>query len=229
MKKISLILLSVFVTYSSANAEVKIYGGIDAQVQMLNLKTKKAIVSTGGGNTNLEPDTYYDKDTLAPAVFLGLDVADALKIEVGYSRKTANQRGSANTGLYYDSETNPVAMHSQIKSEEINLDFKPYKKFDDALVYGIIGVTHYKFAIKESYIIEGSTYKGVLFSQESETKNVISPSIGVGVEYTLTPSIFARVQGKYNFMNTKFDNFTYGLNKIQGAATFGLGIGAYFF
>ena len=90
-------------------------------------------------------------------------------------------------------------------------------------------MTHYKFAIKESYIIEGSTYKGALFSQESETKNVISPSIGVGVEYTLTPSIFARVQGKYNFMNTKFDNFTYGLNKIQGAATFGLGIGAYFF
>ncbi len=226
MKKPNFFLIFAFAGLLKTNAESKIYVGIDAQLQMLNIKTKKAVISSNDGSmTNIQPSYIYQKDTVMPNVFLGVDFAEKFKFEVGYSKRIASNHNKEVKNITTSDQ--PVSVKSSIKTEVISFDFKPYKKFDNFSAYGILGVSHYKISIKEKWYAEG-TYNGLLIDSDSQTRSKVSPTIGFGAEYFLSSSFFARAQAKYNYLNIKTPKLTYGAEKIRSAINLNLGIGYYF-
>lgn len=224
-KKIFLIFFFAAFLPHLANAKTKIYAGADAQIQMINFKMKKSIYSKAGGKTNIEANEAYQKDSPMPSAFLGIDFAEKFKFEVGYSKRNASKNNKPAGTLTYDDE--PVSIKSQVKTEVLSFDFKPYKKFDKITGYAIFGISHYQFSIKEKIYIDG-TYNGILHSSSEQKKSRLSPGIGFGIEYEITPSFFARAQMKYNYINIKTPKIEYGAEKIRSATNLNFGAGYYF-
>jgi opacity protein-like surface antigen len=225
-KKIFLTLFFAAFLPHLANAKTKIYAGADAQIQMLNFKMKKSVISsTDGSKTNIDVNKTYQKDSLMPNAFLGIDFDEKFKFEVGYSKRNAPKDNNSATNLTYNSQ--PVSIKSQVKTEVLSFDFKPYKKFDKIIGYAIFGLSHYQFQIKEKIYIDG-TYKGMLYSSSQQRKSKLSPGIGFGIEYKITPSFFARAQMKYNYINIKTPKIEYGAEKIRSATNLNFGAGYYF-
>ncbi len=209
-----------------ANAKTKIYAGADAQIQMMNFKMKKSITSsTGDSKTNIKAVESYQKDSLMPNAFLGIDFAEKFKFEVGYSKRNASKNNKPAANLVVDKE--PVSIKSQVETEVLSFDFKPYKKLDKITGYAIFGVSHYQFLIKEKIYVDGK-YNGVLFSSSEQKKSRLSPGIGFGAEYEITPSFFVRTQIKYNYINIKTPKIEYGAEKIRSATNLNFGAGYYF-
>ena len=211
-----------FLFASKAIADDKrFYAGIDASSQKLALDIYSTTLSDG---TNFSPsaEDYYETNSFVPYLFAGFDNGSNLKIEASYSR-SSEEKGNPSTGLFLVSDGSSLSSKSEIKTQTIGLDFKPYAKINDKfLAYGILGVSQNKLDIKESIYCDGT-----LCDSYSESVSKLAPTLGFGAEYFLSSNVAVRTQFKYTHLNAKTPD-SLGIKEIKSVTNLNIGVGYYF-
>lgn len=216
MKKFSLTIATILLSTSIANA--KSYIGLEAQSTSLSLSAKSVALS--GSSFTPATSEYYDDQAYNPAIFVGTELAPNLDVELNYSHSSFSKTNN-NTGLIIASTSTPLNTKSEIKLDNLALDFKPKYVYQDLSVYAIIGVSLVRADVTEDFYGNGFS------SQSSQTKTGMAYSVGAGAQYALTKDVVARIQAKYTKTDLDFGNLT-GLKSIDNIKTVAVGA-AYIF
>jgi|GEM_PF-2564687 len=212
---------------SASYASTKFYIGLDASLQQLDITTQK-IYSINSSETK-SMDSYYRTKSINPAVFLGLDIANILKIETSYSTGSHRRKDPNPSYDYYYNGTQAVdalLTNNNIRHETISLDFKPYmhlKSIDEKLFgFIILGANYNKIKIDEK------EYTNLYKFKKSASIYKISPAIGIGAEYLVSPHLALRTQVKYTYFQQKKENPNLYLKKINNITNLNFGAAYYF-
>lgn len=216
MKKLSLTIATILLSTSIANA--KSYVGIEAQRTSLSLTTKSVALS--GSSFTPSVSEYYDDKAYNPAIFIGTELVSNLDIELNYSHASFSKTNN-NTGLIIISTSAPLNTKSEIKLDNLALDFKPKYIYEDLSIYGILGLNLIRADITEDY------YGNGFASKSNQTRTDLGYSVGAGTQYNITKNVAARIQAKYTKTNSNFNELT-GLKSIDNITTIALGA-AYIF
>ena len=219
--KFAISIIISFTTLNSAKAEGRFYGGIDISRQELDLDIYSTTLNDG---TNFSPSAkdYYETESFAPYLFAGFDDGKNLKFEVSYSQSKENKSNNS-TGLILESDSSVLSSKSEVKTQTIGFDFKPYAKINDKfLAYGILGVSYNKLDIKEAIYCDGA-----LCDSYSENTTKLAPAIGFGAEYFIAPNVALRTQFKYIHLNAKTSD-SLGIKEVKSATNLNIGFGYYF-
>lgn len=188
-----------------------IYGGVDMQYQSMTIGKNNPALSDGTLVNDIVRD-QYPHENLSPNFFLGFDDQKHLKIEANYSSGD-DSKTSDSTGIganskgdlgKYGTKTYPnkYSTYNKIEVESYSIDFKPYAMLDDITAfYAIIGIGKYQVSVAErgSFTLNGKQQIAIRNSKASK----IAPSLGIGLEFRLFDSIFARTQIKYTALDTE--------------------------
>ena len=173
-------------------------------------------------------DSYYRTKSINPAVFLGLDIANILKIETSYSAGSHRKKDPNPSYDYYYNGTKIIdtLLTNNIRHETISLDFKLYthlKSIDEKLFgFVILGANYNKIKIDEK------EYTNLITSKKSASIYKISPAIGIGAEYLMSPHLSLRTQLKYTYFQQKTGNPDLYLKKINNITNLNFGAAYYF-
>jgi opacity protein-like surface antigen len=175
-------------------------------------------------------DSYYRTKSINPAVFLGLDIANILKIETSYS--AGSHRKEDHDPAYYHYSVGDVLLtDNNIRHETISLDFKPYmhlKSIDEKLFgFIILGASYNKIKIDEKE--DNNLFNTIFYtSKKSASIYKISPAIGIGAEYLVSPHLALRTQLKYTYFQQKTGNSKLDLKRINNITNLNFGAAYYF-
>ena len=217
---------------SASYASTKFYLGLDASLQQLDTTTQKIYIVNSSETESM--DSYYRTKSINPAVFLGLDIANILKIETSCSAGSHRKKDPNPSYDYYYNETkiiDTLLTNNNIRHETISLDFKPYmhlKSIDEKLFgFIILGASYNKIKIDEK---EDKSLLNIIFytSKKSASIYKISPAIGIGAEYLTSPHLSLRTQLKYTYFQQKTGNPDLYLKKINNITNLNFGAAYYF-
>ena len=223
-KTVFFFILAISSSYASST---KFYLGLDASLQQIDVTTQK-IYSINSSETK-SMDTYYRTKSINPAVFLGIDIANLLKIETSYSAGSHRRKDHDPSYDYYRNGTKTIdalLTNNNIRHETVSLDFKPYmhlKSIDEKLFgFVILGANYNKIKIDEK------EYTNLRTSKKSASIYKISPAIGIGAEYLVSPHLSLRTQVKYTYFQQKKENSNLYLKKINNITNLNFGVAYYF-
>lgn len=215
-----LFIFSLLLSGKAIADDKRFYAGIDASSQKLALDIYSTTLSVSPS-----AEDYYETNSFVPYLFAGFDNGSNLKIEASYSR-SSEEKSNNSTGLVLvsdDSSLFSLSSKSEIKTQTIGLDFKPYAKINDKfLAYGILGVSQNKLDIKESIYCDGT-----LCDSYSESVSKLAPTLGFGAEYFLASNVAVRTQFKYTHLNAKTPD-SFGIKEIKSVTNLNIGVGYYF-
>ena len=212
---------------SASYASTKFYIGLDASLQQLDVTTDTLYIVNSPKTKSM--DSYYRTKSINPAVFLGIDIANILKIETSYSAGSHRKKDPHPEYNYYNNGTQVIDVlltDNNIRHETISLDFKPYmhlKSIDENLFgFIILGASYNKIKIDEK--------EDTIFytSKKSASIYKISPAIGIGAEYLVSPHLSLRTQLKYTYFQQKTGNPDLYLKKINNITNLNFGAAYYF-
>jgi opacity protein-like surface antigen len=213
---------------SASYASTKFYIGLDASLQQLDVTTDTLYIVNSPKTKSM--DSYYRTKSINPAVFLGLDIANILKIETSYSAGS-HRKKNHDPAYYYYSVGDVLLTDSNIRHETISLDFKPYmhlKSIDEKLFgFIILGASYNKIKIDEK---EDNNLLNIIFytSKKSASIYKISPAIGIGAEYLVSPHLALRTQVKYTYFQQEAGNSKLDLKRINNITNLNFGAAYYF-
>ena len=213
---------------SASYASTKFYLGLDASLQQLDTNTQKIYIVNSSETKSM--DSYYRTKSINPAVFLGLDIANILKIETSYSAGS-HRKKDHDPAYYYYLVGDVLLTDNNIRHETISLDFKPYmhlKSIDEKLFgFIILGASYNKIKIDEK---EDKSLLNIIVytSKKSASIYKISPAIGIGAEYLMSPHLSLRTQLKYTYFQQKTGNPDLYLEKINNITNLNFGAAYYF-
>jgi opacity protein-like surface antigen len=201
MKKYFIILSTLLISLTSANAKSGFYSGIDIQRQALQLKTSSVILSDG---SIYKPSVqkFYETVSYNPNIFIGLNAHQNLDIEFGYSM-SEEEKINNSTGLFFV-ESNPksyysVSSKSTLNTKNIYFDLKPSYQIDqNSSLYLILGLNYMKFKLHES-LYSGRPLREI--DVGNYKKNILAPTIGFGYKEKINDNFFFRSQFKYSHIN----------------------------
>jgi len=210
----------MFVAYSTgAFASQKFYVGIDLTGQKLNFKKQN--------NPDIQIknlDSFYRAYSGGGSVFTGVDFSNInLKVESFFTLLKSKSK----TSETYFRKTQLNEDKSRINTMIIGLDIKPYVKFTDkTLGYLIAGVNYYKIDIREVVFSYEEGRKGVPVRKlGNQSVHKIAPSIGIGIEHFILPSLSLRSQVKYAYLNAGVNEEKSGaINKINYSLLANIGL-----
>lgn len=207
MKILLSTLLLLILLYKSALASNKIYSGIGFNYQSITFDKTKALISDGTIIDDIIK-SQYPNEIVMPIISVGIE-NNRFKTELYYStgseskyNKTtgigANNIGDL--GKFSKTFPNPLYTNNSVKTKMIGIDIKPFKKIDDFIIlYGILGINYNKIIIEEvSHIDYKTTVK--TFTYKNQT-SAISPNLGAGIEFKISPFLSFDTQIKYNYFN----------------------------
>jgi len=207
MKILLSTLLLLILLYKSALASNKIYSGIGFNYQSIAFDKTKALISDGTIIDDIIK-SQYPNEIVMPIISVGIE-NNRFKTELYYStgseskyNKTtgigANNIGDL--GKFSKTFPNPLYTNNSVKTKMIGIDIKPFKKIDDFIIlYGILGINYNKIIIEEiSHIDYKTTVK--TFTYKNQT-SAISPNLGAGIEFKISPFLSFDTQIKYNYFN----------------------------
>lgn len=217
----------------------KFYIGLDASFQHLNLTATNSDTLDDGTKFSPEVDDFYERMSLTPSIFAGIDIDNQYKIET-FFMQTNESKINNNTGLATNSNGQlissknknslPINTNFTIKTKTIGFDFKPYKKLDENLVgYLIFGVNFSKIEMSQQASVNIKNLNTTVSVQEKNSYNRILPSIGVGLEYFVMPNLRLRTQFKYSHLisNSENDNNSSSF-ELNGYSNLNFGTAYYF-
>lgn len=212
---------------SSSYASTKFYLGLDASLQQVDVTTQKINIINSSETKSM--DSYYRTKSINPAVFLGIDIANILKIETSYSAGSHRKKDPNPSYDYYINGTKIIDVlltDNNIRHETISLDFKPYmhlKSIDEKLFgFIILGASYNKIKIDEK------EYTNLITSKKSASIYKISPTIGIGAEYLISPHLSLRTQLKYTYFQQNTGNPDLYLKEINNITNLNFGAAYYF-
>ena len=200
------LLLSLFF-YKSTLASNKIYSGIGFNYQSITFDKTKALISDGTIIDDIVK-SQYPNEIVMPVISIGIE-NNRFRTELYYNtgseskyNKTtgigANNIGDL--GKFSKTFPNPLYTNNSVKSKTIGIDIKPFKKIDDFItLYGILGINYNKILIEEISHIDYKTNIKT-FTYKNQTSG-ISPNLGAGVEFKISPFFSFDTQIKYNYFN----------------------------
>jgi len=207
MKILLSTLLLLILLYKSALASNKIYSGIGFNYQSITFDKTKALISDGTIIDDIIK-SQYPNEIVMPIISVGIE-NNRFKTELYYStgseskyNKTtgigANNIGDL--GKFSKTFPNPLYTNNSVKTKMIGIDIKPFRKIDDFItLYGILGINYNKIIIEEvSHIDYKTTVK--TFTYKNQT-SAISPNLGAGIEFKISPFLSFDTQIKYNYFN----------------------------
>jgi len=191
---LSFVLLTLF-GFDSYASNGKYYVGVDANYQMLN-----GSYSPFERKSTTFPGNKKDNN-LAPNFFAGFDNQNYLKFEIGYNNNVYKVHSDFWNG-------------HKMAVRVFNLSLKPYKKItDNALIYGILGISEFDFRYKTRYY-------------ECSSRQP-APVLGIGSEFKISPQFFMRTELKYTRLKSKNYTDTFD-TKIRSYSEAAIGVGYYF-
>ncbi len=198
---------TLFLTFLSGQLHAKprgLYGGIDLQYNDFSFDNSNPVLSDGTVAYKMTRE-LFPRQVLSPNFYVGFDNQKNFKIELDYGfgsqSKSNNATGlganaKGDIGRYSGKYPLNYKTENKIELSYFSLDFKPYTMLDEITAfYVIIGLGHYNIRLQEQNFYTINSVEKRSFNTNSVSK--FAPSLGLGLEFQLFESFFARAQAKY--------------------------------